>query len=203
MKWLIISDDEELTERLNTFLLENNKNHVFHEIKASKNSKKRLSSNSQSNYFTHDVSNDDLNTSNRTHEYSINTLNTERRRNLMINIHTPHIQNIDDLNKTIAKQKNFGNKSNSESYFILNSRLSNRNNKEKNHHRYYESRSTKNKLKESDNESDVNTRRYTTNYSFALDKNNYKNLYKNDSRDRYFYQNWGNNSPTSAQYNNE
>ena len=180
-----------------------NKNHVFHEIKASKNSKKRLSSNSQSNYFTHDVSNDDLNTSNRTHEYSINTLNTERRRNLMINIHNSNTKNANNLSKTMEKQKNFENKSNSESYFILNSRLSNRNNKEKNHHRYYESRSTKNKLKESDNESDVNTRRYTSNYSFALDKNNYKNLYKNDSRDRYFYQNWGNNSPTSAQYNNE
>jgi hypothetical protein len=180
-----------------------NKNHVFHEIKASKNSKKRLSSNSQSNYFTHDVSNDDLNTSNRTHEYSINTLNTERRRNLMINIHNSNTKNANNLSKTMEKQKNFENKSNSESYFILNSRLTNRNNKEKNHHRYYESRSTKNKLKESDNESDVNTRRYTTNYSFALDKNNYKNLYKNDSRDRYFYQNWGNNSPTSAQYNNE
>ena len=180
-----------------------NKNHVFHEIKASKNSKKRLSSNSQSNYFTHDVSNDDLNTSNRTHEYSINTLNTERRRNLMINIHNSNTKNANNLSKTMEKQKNFENKSNSESYFILNSRISNRNNKEKNHHRYYESRSTKNKLKESDNESDVNTRRYTTNYSFALDKNNYKNLYKNDSRDRYFYQNWGNNSPTSAQYNNE
>ena len=180
-----------------------NKNHVFHEIKASKNSKKRLSSNSQSNYFTHDVSNDDLNTSNRTHEYSINTLNTERRRNLMINIHNSNTKNANNLSKTMEKQKNFENKSNSESYFILNSRISNRNNKEKNHHRYYESRSTKNKLKESDNESDVNTRRYTSNYSFALDKNNYKNLYKNDSRDRYFYQNWGNNSPTSAQYNNE
>ena len=180
-----------------------NKNHVFHEIKASKNSKKRLSSNSQSNYFTHDVSNDDLNTSNRTHEYSINTLNTERRRNLMINIHNSNIQNIKDLNKTMIKQTNFGNKSNSESYFILNTKLSNRNNKEKNHHRYYESKSTKNKLKDSDNESDVNTRRYTTNYSYALNKNNSKNLYKNDSKDRYFYQNWRNNSPISAQYDHE
>ena len=179
------------------------KNHVFHEIKSSKNSQKRLSSNSQSNYFIHDVSMDDLNSSQRIHEYSVNTLNTERRRNLMINIHNSSIQNTNDLNKTMVNQKNFGNKSNSESYFILNTRLSNRNNKEKKHHRYYESKSTKNKLKDSDNESDVNTRRYTTNYSYALDKNNSKNLYKNDSKDRYFYQNWRNNSPTSVQYDNE
>ena len=176
-----------------------NKNHVFHEIKSSKYTQKRLSSNSQNNYFGHNVSNDDLNSSHRTHEYSVNTLNTERRRNLMINIHTPHIQNIDDLNKTIAKQKNFGNKSISESYFILNTRLSNRNNKEKNHHRYYESKSTKNKVKDSDYESDASTRRYTSNYSCALAQNNSKNVYRYDYKDRYFYQNWGNNSPTSVQ----
>ena len=180
-----------------------NQNHVFHEIKASKNGQKRLSSNSQSNYFPHDISNDELNSSHRTHEYSVNTLNTERRRNLMINIHNSNIQNTIDLNKTTAKQKNFGNKSNSEGYFIINSRLSNKNNNEKNHHRYYESKSTKNKLKDSDNESETNTRRYTTNYINALDKNNSKYLYKNDSKDRYFYQNWGNKSPTSAQYDNE
>jgi len=180
-----------------------NKNHVFHEIKAGKNSQKKLSSNSQSIYFTHNISNDDLNSSNRNHEYSVKTLNTERRTNLMINIHNSNVQNSIDLNKILAKQQNFGNKSNSESYFILNTRTSNRNNKEKNHHRYYESRSTKNKLKESDNESDANSKRYTINYSKALDKNNYKKLYKNEPKDRYFYQNWGNNSPTSVQYNNE
>ena len=88
----------------------------------------------------------------------------------MINIHKSNVQNsIDLINKILAKQQNLGNKSNSESYFILNTRLSKRNNKEKNHQRYYESRSTKNKLKESDNESDANSKRYTINYSKVLD----------------------------------
>ena len=171
-----------------------NKNHAYIEIKAIKNTQKRLSSNSQSNYFSEDISNDELNSSNRTQVYSVNSLKIEKKKNLILNIHNSKIQN--DLNKIMTKQTKFQNKSNSDSYFILNTKFPNRikNNKDQKNHKFYESKSTKKKYKDSDNESDGNTRRYTTNCSITLEKN----LYKNDSKDRYFYQNWGNNS--SIQY---
>ena len=167
-----------------------NKNHAYHEIKVIKNSPKRLSSNSQSNYFSQDIFNDELNSSHRTHIYSVNSFNNEKQKNL-INMVNSNIQK--DLNKTMIKQKNFKNNNISDSYFILNSKFPNQKikNKDKKHHRYFESKSTKKKYKESDNESEGNTGRTTTNYSITLEKN----LYKNDSKDRYFYQNWGNTSP--------
>ena len=136
-----------------------NKNHSYHEIKAIINSQKILSSYSQSNYFSQDISNEELNSSIRTHVYSINSFITEKKKNLMFNIHNSNIQN--DLNNNKTKQKNFQNKSNSESYFILSTKFQNKitKNKDKKHHKYYESKSTKKIYKDSDNENDGNTGR--------------------------------------------
>ncbi len=63
----------------------------------------------------------------------------------MLNIHNSNIQNDLNLNNTKTKQKNFQNKSNSESYFNLSTKFQKRitKNKDKKHHKYCESKSTK------------------------------------------------------------
>ena len=167
-----------------------NKNHLYHEIKNINNSQKRLSSNSQNNFFQ-DISNDELNSSNRIKIYSVNSFNTEKKKNLMCQIYNSNIQN--DFNKTMTKRINFQNKSNSESYFILNTKFTNRiaKSKDKKNYKYYESKSTKKKNKDSDNERDRNTGKYATICSTTLDKN----LYKKDSKDGHYYQNLKINFP--------
>ena len=176
-----------------------NKNHVFHEIKISKN---KVISNSQSNYYTKDYSLDELNISNFTNKYSINSEMNKEPNNRFYNQNS-NTQNYYDLNSSIYIKKNLANKSNSESYFSINPinyKNNNRNNKnEKAHHKYYESKSIKKNLKDSSNENNnnnINNNKYKGRYlaySSAFNKPNSKNSLhkeKNKPKDKYFYQNW-------------
>jgi hypothetical protein len=156
-----------------------NQNHAFHEIKTSKN---KLISNSQSNYYSRDITLDELNISNNTNQYSINS-EQKNKSDYKFAYTTKNI----DLNNSLYKHKNFSNKSNSESYYSINANKINlnKNNNEKAHHKYYESKSIKN------NESDRYTGKYIA-YSSILNKANSKHKENNTKNinNKYFYQNW-------------
>ena len=174
---------------INTNKKDFNKNHhVFHEIKITKNN---LASNSQSNYFSNELSFDDLNISQHTNnknKFSVKSINYVNKNGEKYVIKNLNNKNIFDINSNINKQKNFSIKSNSDSYFTLNNRDYRRINNEKSHHKYYESKSSKKKI-DSDYESDGNTGRHTT-YSSNIDKNNINKVYKINHKERYFYQNY-------------
>ena len=155
------------------------KNHTFREIKSIKsnnNIKNELTSNSQSHYFHKDNSIEKLNTSNLTNTYSVKTLKTEKDsdQRLIFNGKNSNINKVLELNSYIYKENNFSTKSNSESYFNINPKYLNKNsnNKEKKHHKYYESKSSKIKVKISDNGSENNSK--------TLDKHNIDSICKND-----------------------
>ena len=184
-----------------------NKNHVFHEIKISKNkNKNKLTSNSQSNYFSKELSLDELNVSNLTYRNPVNIEQNKEQnkeenkeqnkeqKNRFDN-QKSNIQKYFSLDTSMFKQKNFSNKSNSESYFTINMRNINKNNNsnEKAHHKYYESKSIKNNKKIVENESGAYTGRHKENLS-DLNKdnlNNSSNKDKNKLKDQYFYQKMG------------
>ena len=183
-------------------------NHAFHEIKSTKNNKNRkneLYCNSQDYYFTNEIPTEDLNKSQRTNEYSVKTLRNERNNGeklLLINQNLID-QKIFDINKNELKQKNFSKKSNSETFFIVNTRYSNKNknNEEKKHHRFYESKSTKKKLTDFDIESEGKIGRFN-NYYTNFEKYNASIISKNDIKDKFLYQNLRENGNYSAyQYN--
>lgn len=169
-----------------------NNNHVFHEIKISKNkNKNKLTSNSQSNYFSKELSLDELNVSNFTYRNPINNEQNKEQKNIFDNKKS-NIQKYFSLNTSMYKQKNFSNKSNSDSYFTINVRNNNKNNNsnEKGNHKYYESKSIKNNKNNVDNESGAYTGRHKENSS-VLNKdnlNNSSNKDKNKIIGKYFYQ---------------
>ena len=166
------------------------KNHAFHEIKTTKNSnfknrKNRLSYNSQFDNYASDAPTDELNKSQRANIYTVNTLRSE------IN-NGENLENLKvfDIKKNDLRQKNFSIKSNSESFYTINTRYSykNKNNIVKKHHKFFESKSSKNKIKDSDNESEGNNYNYSNFEKFSS-----SNVYKKDSKDKYFYQNYREN----------
>ena len=154
-------------------------NHTFHEIKSIKNNnsnKNKLTSSSQSLYFHKDNSIEELNTCSLTNTYSVKTLKTEKNseQRIIFNGKNANIKKVLELNSCISKQNNFSTRSNSESYFTINTKYSNKNNnnKEKKHHKYYESKSTKIKVKNSDNGNEY--------ISKTLDKHYIDSICKND-----------------------
>ena len=178
----------------------NKKHHNFHEIKITKN---KLTSNSQSNYFSKDFSLEEPNTSNQLngiHKISGKLVNKNKNDISNFSHKNSNLRRIIGLNYFLNRQNNFELKSNSESLFNLNiKKQKNRNNNEKSNHKYYESKSTKKTLKNSGYESDGNIGRINT-YSLNLDKNNSNNIHKG----KYFYQKWDiNNNRIATQYNNE
>ena len=174
----------------------NKNHHSFHEIKIIKN---KLGSNSQSNYYPNELSLDELSinlNALNTHKFLIKPINKEKNNQLLNSNKNEKIQKIYNSNLVINKQKNFSNKSNSNSYFSI--KIKNNNNKinipEKSNHKYYESKSTK----KIENEGYMG--RHNTHSSY-LDNSNYNNLYKSNIKEKYFYQNW-NIDRVLTQYNN-
>lgn len=171
----------------------NKRHHVFHEIKVTKN---KLASNSQSNYYSNELSLEDLNTSlntNNGRKFSIKSINYINNNGEKYIIKNPNVKNIFEINSIIKKkQKNFSQKSNSDSHFSVKNRVlrRNSNNGEKSHHKYYESKSTKKKL-DSDYESEGNTGRNSA-YLPNFDRNNINinKAYKINHKEKYFYQNF-------------
>ena len=171
----------------------NKNHHAFHEIKIIKN---KLTSNSQSNNNNNKFSLEEPKTSrclNRIHKLSVELINNSKN-------DIPYPNNkIIDLNSNFNKQKNFANKSNSDSYFNLHIKNSYRNlmkNNEKSNHMYYESKPIKKNFKDSGYESDGLTGRFSS-YSSNFDKDNF-------NKNKYFYQKWNdNNNRIMTQYNNE
>ena len=76
-----------------------NQNHAFHEINTSKN---KLISNSQSNYYSRDITLDESNISNNTNQYSINS-EQKNKSDYKFAYTTKNI----DLNNSLYKHKNF------------------------------------------------------------------------------------------------
>ena len=160
----------------------NKNHHSFHEVKIIKN---KLSSNSQSNYYSKELSLDELSinlNAFNNHKFLIKPIKKEKINQVQISNKNDKIQNkIYYSNSDINKQKHFTNKSNSNSYFSI--KVNKNNNTEKSNHKYYESKSTK----KIENEGYIG--RHNT-YSSNLDNPNYNNLYKSYNKEKYFYQNW-------------
>ena len=158
--------------------------HSFHEIKIIKN---KLASNSQSNYYSNELSLDELSinlNAFNTHKFLIKPTNKDKNNQLQNSYKNDKIQKVYNSSSIINKQKNFSNKSNSNSYFSIkiknNNNKTNNNNREKSNHKYYESKSTK----KIENEGYMG--RHNT-YSSYVDNSNSINLYRN--KEKYFYQN--------------
>ena len=173
----------------------NKNHHTFHEIKITKN---KLSSNSESIFYPNDLSLDDTKSNShikKPYNFSIKSINYINKNEENVLNKKLNAQKLYNLNSTINKQKNFSLKSNSDSFFTINKRNLRRdsiNNIGKKNHKYYESKSIKNKL--NDFHYDINSytdRNYTYSNSY-LNKNNLTGKYKDNQKEKYFYQNWKN-----------
>jgi len=174
-------------------------NHTFHEIKSSK---PKIISNSESNFFSSEFSTDELNSSNYTnpiHKYSKKSINSEKNNKPTLLNQNPvnknsNLNKIVNINININKSKhdNFANKSNSDSYYLINMRKSYKsiNNNDKTNHQYYESKSSKKKGDDSSLETDRNHPRRFTNYSSSYLGNSINTISKDNKKEKYFYQNY-------------
>ena len=184
---------------------ESSKNHTYHEINltTNKNNENKLSNNSLSKYFNE--GNDELNTSSNTNKISVNQ-NNDRNYIHKYNIHTHSIYDINNI------------KTNNNSYNIE-TRATNRfhRNKNKNelnksvnkeHHRYYESKSIKKDRNNSKNNKVFS--QYT--FSSNIDSDNKKELRSkkidniNKTDKGYYYSQYdinNNNNSLTAKKNNK